>query len=128
MDKTQERRTDTRLLCADLIELIWCDDLGRERRRIGNLEDISLRGMCIQMELPIQVGTSIRLTCLDQKLTGIVRYAVYRDRAYFIGIEFEEDSRWSLRDFTPQHLLDPRELLDRVLARHDSSPGPALVQ
>ncbi len=127
MDKIQERRTDARLLCADLIELIWCDDSGRERRRIGNLEDISLCGMCIQVEVPIHVGTGVRMTSLDRKLAGIVRYAVYRDGAYFLGIEFEEHSRWSIRDFVPQHLLDPREIVDRVLAQRES-PGPFLVQ
>lgn len=128
MDQMQERRTDTRLLCADLIELIWCDDSGRERRRVGNLEDISVCGMCIQMEVPIQLGTAIRIAYFDRNLTGIVRYAAYRDRAYFIGIEFEEDSRWSMRDFVPEHLLDPRELVNQVLVRRESSAGPRLIQ
>lgn len=128
MEQMQERRTDTRLLCADLIELIWCDESGRERRRVGNLEDISVCGMCIQMEVPIQVGTGVRVAYFDRNLTGKVRYAAYRDRAYFIGIEFEEGSRWSMRDFVPEHLLDPRELVKQVLARRASSAGPGLIQ
>jgi len=128
MDQMQERRTDTRLLCADLIELIWCDDSGRERRRVGNLEDISVCGLCIQTEVPIHVGTGVRVGCADRSLTGIVRYAVYRDQAYFIGVEFTDDSRWSIRDFVPQHLLDPREIVDRVLARWESSTGSSLLQ
>ncbi len=113
----QERRTDTRLLCADLIELIWDDATGQERRRIANLEDISRSGMSLQLEVPIHVGTSIRVRSGEQEFVGIVRYALYRDHAYFLGIELNQNSQWSARMFVPQHLLDPREAVRRPLSR-----------
>jgi hypothetical protein len=117
MEQMPERRTDKRFLCADLVEVIWCDSLGRQRRKVGNLEDISLCGMCIQLETPIPIGTEVRVPYGNGQLVGVVRYALRRDGAYFLGIELLESSRWSASHFVPQHLLDPRELIQRTLTR-----------
>ncbi|MBV9613076.1 MAG: hypothetical protein JO091_11425 [Acidobacteriaceae bacterium] len=120
-----ERRTDTRLLCAELVEVIWQDDAGRKRRRVANLEDISLSGICLQVEKAISPGTSIRMSYGDGELVGTVRYCVFRDIGYFLGIQLEDGCRWSTRHFKPQHLLDPRELVDRAMSRHQ--PETALI-
>lgn len=114
MGHMEERRNDTRLLCADLIELIWTDHSGQERRRIANLEDISPCGISVQMEMLIRAGTPIRVTCGQAEFSGTVRHSHFRERAYFIGIEFDENSRWTEQDFVPEHLLDPREIVERV--------------
>ncbi len=127
MDKIQDRRIDMRLLCAELVELIWLDPSGRERRRIGNLEDISQNGMCIQLETPIPIGTDIRMQYGSVQLTGIVRYTHCRDQAYFVGIELDEHSRWSARHFAPRHMLDPRKLVRRAILRQASSAACRLV-
>jgi hypothetical protein len=50
-------------------------------------------------------------------LVGKVKYCVYREIGYFLGIEFEAGSRWSLRQFKPQHMLDPRRLVARSMSR-----------
>jgi hypothetical protein len=110
MNKLQERRADVRLLCADLVQLIWCDYSGQEKRRIANLEDISSCGVSLQLEVPVHVGTHLRIVCDGAELAGTVRYALYRNDAYFIGVELHEDSRWSIQYFVPEHLLDPRTL------------------
>ena len=115
MDRKRERRVDLRLLCADIVELIWTDAAGREKRRIGNLEDISSAGMCLQVELPIEEGTSIRVLYGGGELLGVVRYSVMRDLAYIVGIHFDESSRWSAIEFRPQHLVDPADLLQKIL-------------
>ena len=115
MDRMRERRIDLRLLCADIVELIWTDAAGREKRRIGNLEDISSSGMCLQLEIPIEAGTSIRVLYGGGELVGVVRYTVVRDLAYLVGINFDECSRWSGNEFRPQHLLDPADLLQKIL-------------
>ena len=57
MQEMQNRREDNRLLCAELVELTWQDEAGRARRRVANLEDISLSGICLQVESPIPAGT-----------------------------------------------------------------------
>ena len=113
----QERRENERLLCAELVQLVWEDPGGCERRKIANLEDISLCGLCLQLETVLGVGTRLRVLYGDGELVGIVRYATHRDGAYFLGVQLDDSSRWSTRHFRPQHLLDPSELVARVLAR-----------
>jgi hypothetical protein len=116
MDPMQDRRRHTRLLCADLIEVIWRDHTGEEKRRIANLEDISEKGMSLQLECAIHAGTPVRVLYGEVELRGLIRYAVYKNQAYFVGVELEEASRWSVRHFIPEHLFDPRKLLQRLRA------------
>ncbi len=107
----QDRRIEPRMLCAGLVDVLWKDDSGRTKRSVANLEDISLSGACIQVEKAIPLKTPIRITHPKGELKGIVRYCVYREIGYFLGIEFESGSRWTLQDFQPQHMLDPRRLM-----------------
>jgi hypothetical protein len=109
-----ERRIEMRMLCADLVDLQWKDKSGRNRRSIANLEDISMSGACLQVERPIPLGTDLRMTYPKGELTGIVKYCVFREIGYFLGVEFEEGVRWTERDFKPQHMLDPRRLVNKV--------------
>jgi hypothetical protein len=46
-----------------------------------------------------------------------VRYCVYREIGYFVGIELEASSKWSRKQFEPQHLLDLEELVFRSAGR-----------
>jgi hypothetical protein len=106
-----ERRMESRLLCAELVELIWMDPSGYQRRRLANLEDISSSGLGVQAEIPIPVGTPVVVHYPKGEFLGRVRYCLFRDIGYFIGIEFGEDCRWSALQFQPQHLLDPADLI-----------------
>jgi len=114
-----ERRNDDRLLCADLVEVVWEDEAGRKRRRVANLEDISLSGICLQVENPVEPGTHIKMEYGDGELVGTVRYCTYRDIGYFLGVELEEGCRWSTQHYRPQHLLDPRDLVEQAIQRHE---------
>jgi hypothetical protein len=115
------------MLCADLVDVQWKDQTGRTRRGVANLEDISLSGACLQVDRPVPLGTIFRISYPNGELMGIVKYCVFREIGYFLGIEFEPGSRWSQRHFKPQHLLDPRRLVSRVTNRlkADSSADPA---
>ena len=105
-----ERRIEPRMLCADLVDIQWRDPNGRLRRSVANLEDISLSGACLQVERPISLGVGVQINYPNGELAGTVKYCVFRDIGYFLGVEFEQGSRWSQRDFRPQHMLDPRQL------------------
>ncbi|MBV9302885.1 MAG: hypothetical protein JOY62_04510 [Acidobacteriaceae bacterium] len=118
----QERRLDRRLLCAELVEMIWRDQTGRECRRVANLEDISHYGACLQVETPILCGTPVSMRYDDNLLSGTIRYCLYQDLGYFLGLEFEESSRWSPRQFRPSHLLDVCRLVDKAANCARSSP------
>ena len=121
-----DRRIEPRLLCADLVDVQWKDQTGRVRRSVANLEDISLSGACLQVERPVPLGTPYRITYPKGVLSGKVKYCVFREIGYFLGIEFEAGSRWSRNDFRPQHLLDPRRLVNRAANRtkEDAAPAP----
>ena len=113
----KERRIKARLLCAELIQVIWEDQSVVQRRRVANLDDISASGACIQLEQPIPDGTAITLQCGEGALAGIARHCCYRDGSYFVGIEFDEGSEWSRKDFHPKHLFDPRRVVPQSLRR-----------
>jgi hypothetical protein len=118
------RRVDQRMLCADLVDIQWQDRTGRTRRAIANLEDISISGACVQLERPIPLQTMLRISYPNGELQGRVCYCVYREIGYFLGIEFEPGYRWSLRQFRPQHLLDPRRLVAKAATRPVRQPDP----
>jgi hypothetical protein len=105
------------MLCADLVEIEWKDQKGKRRRDMANLEDISLSGACIQIERPVPLGTQMRIAYPSGTLSGTVKYCVFREIGYFLGIEFDPGCRWSQRAYRPQHLLDPRKLVARATSR-----------
>jgi hypothetical protein len=105
------------MLCADLVDVTWREKTGKVRRAIANLEDISISGACLQVDFPIPLQTAIRISYPKGELQGRICYCVYREIGYFLGVEFEPGFRWSLRQFRPQHLLDPRRLLAKAANR-----------
>lgn len=117
-----DRRVETRILCADLVDLHWKDQSGKTRRAVANLEDISLSGACVQLDKPIPLGTRVRMTYPKGELQGRVRYCVYREIGYYLGVEFDADSQWSQRQYRPQHMLDPRRLVRNATNRLKKNP------
>jgi len=112
------------MLCADLVDVKWKDQTGRTRRGVANLEDISLSGACLQVDRPVALGTALFISYPNGELTGKVKYCVFREIGYFLGVEFEPGSRWSQRHFRPQHLLDPRRLVTRATNRLKTEAPP----
>lgn len=93
------------------MEVTWKDKSGLRRAALANLEDISLSGACLQMETPVPHDTLVRIAHPKTKLEGRVRYCVFRETGYFLGVQFEPGSKWSRQAFRPKHLLDPRRLV-----------------
>lgn len=120
MGTNADRRGGDRLLCAELVQMIWQDETGRERRKVANLEDISLTGVCLQVEQPISVGTMLAVHYGDGELLGTIRYCRQQDSGYLLGVELAEGSRWSSQHYKPEHLLDPKDLVDRAMERHST--------
>jgi len=110
-------RAEIRMLCADMVQVCWKEPTGRKCKSTALLEDISSLGMCLQFEIPLSIGTHVDVHCPGNKLTGIVRYCVYREIGYFVGIELDSASRWSRQQFEPQHLLDLEDLVLRSAGR-----------
>lgn len=118
MQIMNERRIEPRMLCAELVELRWRDKHGVDRQAVAHLEDISLSGACLQLERPLIRDSAVTILYGDGELTGTVRYCLYRELGYFLGVEFVEGCKWSSGHFKPQHLLDPRILVERAAQRH----------
>lgn len=110
-----DRRDETRMLCADLVEVFWKDPAGKAKRSMANLEDISHSGACLQMEAPLPVGTVVKISYPNGGFGGTIKYCDYREIGYFLGVEFEPESHWSMQKFKPRHMLDPRRLLVRAV-------------
>ena len=122
-----DRRVEPRMLCADMVDVQWTDKAGKIRKGVANLEDISLSGACLQVDRPVPQGTSFRISYPNGELTGVVKYCVFREIGYFLGIEFEPGCKWSARHFKPQHLLDPRRLVGRVTSRLKADAPAAII-
>ncbi len=119
-----ERRLEPRMLCADLIDVRWTDRSGRGRKALANLEDISLSGACLQMDTPVPHNTMVRIAHPKIELEGRVRYCIFRETGYFIGVQFEPGCKWRQQKFRPKHLLDPRQLVERTLKRVSKNQSP----
>ncbi|MGH9719777.1 MAG: PilZ domain-containing protein [Bryobacteraceae bacterium] len=119
-----QERSETRMLCADIVNVRWKDRAGHPRKSTAILEDISSSGACLQFDSPLQEGTMIRILYPKGYLEGTVKYCVFRDIGYFVGLQFTEGSRWNRREYQPQHLLD----VNRLLARGIRSAARRLQQ
>jgi hypothetical protein len=108
----RERRSETRMLCADMLEITWKKGAGKAHRETALLEDISHSGACLQLEQPVPLGAQLRWESPRQVFTGRVMYCVYREIGYFVGVEFDPVSKWSRSAYRPQHLLDLQRLAE----------------
>ncbi len=105
-----DKRSEVRMMCADLVEASWTDQNGQVQRTDALLENISPSGACLQFEEPVPLGVNIRFTCKKHEFSGEVRYCQYAEIGYFVGLQLEPHSHWSRRLFKPRHLLDLQEL------------------
>jgi hypothetical protein len=98
------------MLCADVVEAFWTDSSGEQQRANALLEDISTSGACLQLEVAVPLGVTLTWGAPKQEFTGEVRYCVYREIGYFVGVQFSPGSKWSRKTYKPQHLLDLQRL------------------
>lgn len=105
------------MMCADLVDVRWKDKSGRSLRAVANLEDISLSGACLQLEIQIPLTTVVRISYPKGEFSGVVRYCQYKEIGFYVGVQFETGCKWSKTNFRPMHLLDPRGLNKRPTAR-----------
>jgi hypothetical protein len=106
-----DNRIEPRLMCADLVDIEWRDAKGRVQRAVANLEDISALGACLQVESEVPLRTTIRMKVMKTQYVGEIRYCVFREYGFFLGVQFEPGVKWNSRAFKPLHLFDPSSLL-----------------
>lgn len=108
-----ERRSEPRLWCSELVEVVW-KERGRVKRASAVLEDISRSGACVQLDAQVPQGAALRIEHPAQTFEGEVRYCIYRETGYFVGVRFREGQKWNEKVFRPEHLLDPAALREKV--------------
>lgn len=113
------------MLCADLVDVRWKETSGRTRRAVANLEDISQSGVCIQLDEQIPLGSTVQVTYPKGTFSGEVRYCLFREIGYYVGVMFETGSKWSEKSFKPMHLFDPRSLARKAAKEPKSVPPVA---
>ena len=104
---------EVRMLCADLIEVCWKDSVGKTQKAQAVLEDISTSGACLQVEVAIPLNAVLSWRSPKKEFYGTVRYCVYRETGYFVGVQFDSSSQWSRTAYQPQHFLDLQKLMPR---------------
>jgi len=114
------------MLCSELVDVVWRDRQGRQRKTLANLEDISSSGMCLQMDIPVHLDTVVQVSYPKGKFEGSVRYCMYREIGYFLGVQFLPGCSWSPESYQPQYLLDLRTLVDQSVKRAEkrADTGP----
>jgi hypothetical protein len=105
-----ERRIESRFLCADLVKVNWLVGEDDFQTAEAVLEDISQLGACIQVEQQVPQGTKVTISMGETRYYGYVSYCVYRDYGYFVGILWADGTQWSSGGFQPRHLINIEEL------------------
>ena len=106
-----DRRSEPRLMCADMVEVEWKDGSGQTRKITGLLEDISPHGACLQLDDPLPLGTALDIEYHKGHLSGSVTYCDFSEIGYWVGVQFGSATKWSPKQFRPRHLLDLKKLV-----------------
>jgi PilZ domain len=117
-----ERRTEVRMLCSELVRIRWEEPLANQCVA-AVLEDISPSGAGLQVEAPINEGARVSIEPPNCLLHGAVRYCIFREIGYFIGVRLDEGCRWSGTFYRPEHLLDIKAVILRGRVLTDNAPA-----
>jgi PilZ domain len=101
------RRKESRNLCASLATLFWQGTDGLERECEANVLDVSARGLGVQADDWIESGIRIRVEWRGHCFTGKVRHTHESEIGPVIGVELDEDCRWSELILSPEYMVKP---------------------
>jgi len=117
-----ERRAEQRFMCSDLVTV---ELENQAQTMVANLEDISPSGVCLEMEQAVPAGAKMVLDCSGCRFRGEVRYCVFNQTGYQVGLQLTE-CKWSKEKYEPGHLLDT-PLVDLAALMKDDAKSRRLV-
>ncbi len=106
MRPDKERRRNTREMCSDFVQLAWTGDRGEQVVEVGVLEDVSREGMCVSVDTPVPVHSTVRVHTRGLDGAAEVRYCDRNETGYQVGLEFLDGCTWDREKWRPRHLLD----------------------
>ena len=91
----KERRVRDRRSIQDRTRILWIEN-GLQRQTMGEIRDLSPRGMSCWAPQRIPASTEIRLECATQRLNGdaVVRHCNNKGARFLLGIEFMGSLTW----------------------------------
>ena len=107
MKRGKERRREPRQLCSEFVQVAWLDEQQNRFSHIGVLEDVSLSGMAVSVDLPIPVGRTVYLHARGFEGEAQVRYCELGGYSYLVGMEFADGCGWDPKKWRPGHLYEP---------------------
>lgn len=110
MCAARERRKDSRLLCSELVRLIWADGPLEGRSEFAVLENVSAGGASVLAGVAVADNTRLRIVAPQTEFKGTVRSCNHIENGYLVSIAFDPGYRWSESTYVPEHLLDPSNL------------------
>jgi len=118
----------TRYLCSELVRMEWQDQAGPSDMP-GILEEIWADGACVQTLYRMQPGTRVWVVARRALFLGTLTACEFVHDGYFSQVAFGSESRWSLRSFRPEHMVNTRTVLARWLKQNlaDTEPPRALA-
>jgi hypothetical protein len=107
----KECRSETRMLCADLVEVCWSDKTGQSYSAMANLEEISLRGAHLVLDVAVPLDRELVLRMKQGDIATTVKDCHHEpDIGFALTVQLLKKSRWKSH---PRHLFDPRGLQRR---------------
>lgn len=106
---------EQRQLCAELISIHLTSVDGSEREIVGILEEIATSRACLNLDEPVEAGSSMRFRCDRCSLSCEFNGSVTGCRAegaagYTVEMQFAPGNDWSPEHYRPQHLFNPADL------------------
>ncbi len=102
--------SQARYLCAELIRVEWQSKEGAFGTT-GILEEIWVDGACVQTLEPMKPGTRVWIVARRALFLGTLTGCEFVRDGHFSRVTFDAQSRWSLRSYKPEHLVNTRTVL-----------------
>jgi len=106
-----------RYLCSELVKVEWQDKTGAFDAT-GILEEIWAEGACVQTLAPMRPGARVWIVARRALFLGTLTRCDFLHNGYFSRVAFDAESRWSMRSFKPEHMVNTRTVLARWLKQN----------
>src|SRR5271167_2162283 len=106
-----------RYLRSELVKVEWQDQTG-PFDMAGILEEIWADGACVQTLNQMQPCIRVWVVARRALFLGTLTACEFVQDGYFSQVAFDSESRWSLRRFKPEHMVNTRTVLARWLKQN----------